>query len=157
MRPCPPPASPRPCSRPAQFAEFIQHAAACTTACSRRGPPGGTASDIAALFPDEDWLDRVTREAPRLAPEYFTTPLPVPRGWEARPAAYLAFGDTYAAELAFAERRRLGGAPGGAATTCPTSPSPTAWPSSSSTSRTGWAELADAPVVGRVAATEVGA
>jgi hypothetical protein len=60
-------------------------------------------ADIAALFPDEDWLDLVTRAAPRLAPDYFTTPLPVPRGWEARPAAYLAFGDTYAAELAFAE------------------------------------------------------
>ena len=61
-------------------------------------------ADVVALFPDEDWLDRVTREAPRLAPEYFTTPLPVPLGWEARPAAYLAFGDTYAEEVAFAEQ-----------------------------------------------------
>ena len=60
-------------------------------------------SDVATLFPSDEWLDRVTREAPRLPPEYFTTPLPVPLGWEARPAAYLAFGDTYAEEVAFAE------------------------------------------------------
>ena len=46
---------------------------------------------------------RVTREAPRLGPEYFTTSLSVPSGWEARPAAYLGFGDTYAVELTFAE------------------------------------------------------
>ena len=61
-------------------------------------------ADIAQLVPDEHWLDLVTREAPRLAPTYFTTPIPVPRGWDGRPAAYLGFGDTYAAELAFAER-----------------------------------------------------
>ena len=28
----------------------------------------------------------------------------LPRGWEVRPAAYLAFGDTYAAGLGFAQR-----------------------------------------------------
>jgi hypothetical protein len=61
-------------------------------------------SDVATLFPSDEWLDRVTREAPRLAPEYFTTPLPVPLGWEVRPAAYLAFGDTYADEITFAEQ-----------------------------------------------------
>jgi hypothetical protein len=61
-------------------------------------------ADIAALFPDDGWLDLVIREAPRLAPTYFTTPIRVPRGWESGPAAYLACGDTYAAELAFAER-----------------------------------------------------
>ena len=60
-------------------------------------------SDIAALFPSDEWLDRVTREAPRLPPDYFTTPLTVPLGWEARPAAYLAFGDTYAEEVGFAQ------------------------------------------------------
>ena len=60
-------------------------------------------SDIAALFPSDEWLDRVTREAPRLPPDYFTTPLTVPLGWEARPAAYLAFGATYAEEVTFAE------------------------------------------------------
>ena len=88
---------------PAAFAEFIE------TLPVRDGllppwPSWWDRADIAALFPDEDWLDLVTREAPRLSPAYFTTPIPVPRGWEARPAAYLAFGDTYAAELAFAER-----------------------------------------------------
>ena len=60
-------------------------------------------SDVASLFPSDAWLHRVTDEAPRLAPDYFTTPLPVPLGWEARPAAYLAFGDTYAEEVGFAQ------------------------------------------------------
>jgi hypothetical protein len=60
-------------------------------------------SDVASLFPSDAWLDRVTDEAPRLAPDYFTTPLPVPLGWKARPAAYLAFGDTYAEEVGFAQ------------------------------------------------------
>ncbi|SDP72697.1 hypothetical protein SAMN04489867_3635 [Pedococcus dokdonensis] len=59
-------------------------------------------ADVAPLFPDDEWLDRATRAAPRLPPDYFTTPLPVPPGWESRPAAYLGFGDTYADELAFA-------------------------------------------------------
>jgi hypothetical protein len=88
---------------PAAFAEFIE------TLPLREGllppwPSWWDRADIVTLFPDEEWLDLVTREAPRLAPAYFTTPMPVPRGWEARPAAYLGFGDTYAAELAFAER-----------------------------------------------------
>jgi hypothetical protein len=88
---------------PSAFAEFIE------TLPLRDGllppwPLWWDSADIATLFPDGDWLDLVTREAPRLAPAYFTTSIPVPRGWEARPAAYLAFGDTYAAELAFAER-----------------------------------------------------
>lgn len=59
-------------------------------------------SDVATLFPSDEWLDRVTSEAPHLSPDYFTTPIEVPLGWEARPAAYLAFGDTYAEEVAFA-------------------------------------------------------
>ena len=73
-RPCPLPESPRRCSR---LRSSPSSSAPCpgTTACCRRGRPGGTASDVAALFPSDEWLDRVTREAPRLAPEYFTTPL----------------------------------------------------------------------------------
>lgn len=88
---------------PAAFAGFI----ASLPVRDGRLPPWPSwwdRADIAELFPDEHWLDLVTREAPRLAPTYFTTPVPVPRGWDGRPAAYLGFGDTYAAELAFAER-----------------------------------------------------
>lgn len=59
-------------------------------------------AEVAPLFPTQDWLERVTRLAPRLPPTYFTTPVEVPRGWEAQPAAYLGFGDTYAEELTFA-------------------------------------------------------
>lgn len=87
---------------PAQFAEFIE-ALPLTDGLLPPWPAWWDRADVAALFPSEVWLDRVTREAPRLAPEYFTTPMPVPPGWAARPAAYLGFGDTYAAELAFAE------------------------------------------------------
>jgi hypothetical protein len=88
---------------PAQFREFID------TLPLRNGllpswPTWWDRADLVALFPDEAWLDLATREAPRLPPEYFTTPLPVPPGWEARPAAYLGFGDTYAEELALAEQ-----------------------------------------------------
>lgn len=59
-------------------------------------------ADVAALFPSSDWLERVTAEAPRLPPSWFTTPVEVPVGWEALPAAYLGFGGTYAEELTFA-------------------------------------------------------
>jgi hypothetical protein len=88
---------------PAPFAEFIE-TLPISDGLLPSWPSWWDRADIATLFPDEDWLDLVTREAPRLAPAYFTTPIPVPRGWEARPAAYLGFADTYAAELAFAER-----------------------------------------------------
>ena len=98
---------------PAQFAEFI------STLPRHDGllpawPAWWDRSDVAALFPSDEWLDRVTREAPRLSPDYFTTALAVPQGWEARPAAYLAFGDTYADEITFAQKagwmvRREGG------------------------------------------------
>lgn len=59
-------------------------------------------ADIVGLFPSEQWLTRVTDEAPRLPSSWFTTPVEVPVGWEALPAAYLGFGATYAAELTFA-------------------------------------------------------
>ncbi len=88
---------------PARFAEFIE-TLPLTDGLLPPWPSWWDRADVAGLFPSEEWLDRVTREAPRLAPEYFATPIPVPPGWEARPAAYLGFGDTYAAELAFAEQ-----------------------------------------------------
>ena len=86
---------------PAAFADFIG-SLPVSDGLLPSWPHWWEPAEIAPLFPDEQWLDRVSREAPRLAPSYFTTPLPVPLGWEARAAAYLAFGDTYAAELAFA-------------------------------------------------------
>jgi hypothetical protein len=60
-------------------------------------------SEVLPLFPDDVWFERVRREAPRLLPAYFTGRLPVPRAWASGPRAYLAFGDTYADEVAFAQ------------------------------------------------------
>ncbi|GAA4709212.1 hypothetical protein GCM10025782_01560 [Pedococcus ginsenosidimutans] len=59
-------------------------------------------ADVLPLFPSREWFTRVSDEAPRLPPSWFTTPVEVPSGWEALPAAYLGFGSTYAEELAFA-------------------------------------------------------
>jgi hypothetical protein len=61
-------------------------------------------ADIGPLFPSPQWQARITDEAPRLAPSYFTTAVEVPLGWELERAAYLAFGSTYAEELAFARQ-----------------------------------------------------
>ena len=46
----------------------------------------------------------VEREQPRLPLTYFTGRIPVPTGWAGRPAAYLAFGETYAEERDRANR-----------------------------------------------------
>jgi hypothetical protein len=43
--------------------------------------------------------------APRLPLSYFQGALAVPRGWDERPGAYLAFGDTYTAERDDAAQR----------------------------------------------------
>jgi hypothetical protein len=59
-------------------------------------------ADVLPLFPSREWFTRVSDEAPLLPPSWFTTPVEVPSGWEALPAAYLGFGSTYAEELAFA-------------------------------------------------------
>ena len=59
-----------------------------------------SADDLVGLFPDDVTRAAVEREQPRLPLAYFTRRLPVPAGWSARPSAYLAFGDTYAAEAA---------------------------------------------------------
>jgi len=64
------------------------------------------AEDLVGLFPDDVTRAAVEREQPRLPLAYFTRRLPVPAGWGARPSAYLAFGDTYADELA--QARGLG-------------------------------------------------
>ncbi|MBA4608906.1 alpha/beta hydrolase [Aeromicrobium sp. Marseille-Q0843] len=59
--------------------------------------------DIAERFPDDITFETVAAEQQRLPLSYFTSSVPVPRGWAERPAAYLAFGDTYAAELRLAQ------------------------------------------------------
>lgn len=63
-------------------------------------------ADVAALFPDDETRRRVEREQARLPLSYFEDQLQVPEGWDDRPAAYLAFGDTYGPERDDAERRQ---------------------------------------------------
>jgi len=53
---------------------------------------------VAALFPDAACRAAVAAEQHRLPVEYFTASIAAPAGWTERPAAYLAFGDTYYAE-----------------------------------------------------------
>jgi hypothetical protein len=86
---------------PPGFAEFL---ASLPLADGRlpAWPAWWDRADIEPLFPDHAWLERVSREAPRLPPSYFTGRLQVPAGWEAGVRGYLAFNDTYADEVAFA-------------------------------------------------------
>jgi hypothetical protein len=58
--------------------------------------------DLRGLFPDDATRAAVEAQQPRLPLSYFTSRVPVPAGWADRPSAYLAFGDTYADEIAFA-------------------------------------------------------
>lgn len=60
--------------------------------------------DVADLFPDVTTREAVEREQPRLPLAYFTSRIPVPANWTNRPAAYLAFGETYAEERDRARR-----------------------------------------------------
>jgi hypothetical protein len=53
-------------------------------------------ADVAALFPNAESRAAVEQEQQRLPLSYFTDALAVPQGWNQRPGAYLAFGDTYA-------------------------------------------------------------
>ncbi len=57
---------------------------------------------VDALLPDAATRAAVEAEQVRLPLAYVDGRLPVPAGWTAAPAAYLAFGDTYAEELAAA-------------------------------------------------------
>lgn len=50
------------------------------------------------LFPDNATRKRVEAGQPRLPLAYFTSTVDAPSGWESRPQAYLAFGDTYLEE-----------------------------------------------------------
>lgn len=62
-------------------------------------------ADVAALFPNGKSRTGVEREQQRLPLAYFSGTLANPPGWDDRPGAYLAFGDTYAAERAAAAKR----------------------------------------------------
>ena len=61
-------------------------------------------ADVAALFPDARVRADVEREQPRIALSYFDTRVAVHPGWRDLPAAYVAFGDTYADEILWAQR-----------------------------------------------------
>jgi hypothetical protein len=55
-------------------------------------------ADLTRLFPNVEVREQVEREQQRLPLSYFSQSLPVPSGWDNRPGAYLAFGDTYLLE-----------------------------------------------------------
>jgi hypothetical protein len=62
-------------------------------------------ADVSALFPSDAVRSAVEREQRRLPLSYFEQAAPVPPDWDLLPAAYLAFGETYAQERADAEGR----------------------------------------------------
>lgn len=62
-------------------------------------------ADLERLFPSDDVRRGVEAGEPRLPLSYFSARLPVPADWAERPCAYLAFGTTYAEEVAFARLR----------------------------------------------------
>ena len=62
-------------------------------------------ADVAAMFVDSETRTRIELEQPRLPLSYFQDQVDVPAGWDDRPAAYLALGDTYRREREDAERR----------------------------------------------------
>ena len=68
-------------------------------------PWTGWWDDVSALFPDAETRAALEAGQPRLPLSYFTARVDVPTGWADRPNAYLAFGDTYAEEIAFALAR----------------------------------------------------
>lgn len=60
--------------------------------------------NMAGLFPDGATREALEGEQQRLLLSYFTSRVPVPRGWRERAAAFVAFGDTYAEERDLATR-----------------------------------------------------
>ncbi len=62
-------------------------------------------TDVSELFPSAEARAAVEEGQPTLPLAYFDASLPVPAHWDRTPCAYLAFGDTYAPELAVAEAR----------------------------------------------------
>ena len=67
-------------------------------------------SEADALFPSATVRAQVEQEQTRLPLSYFDHAPPVPTGWASKPASYLAFGDTYAAQRAEAASRGWAGA-----------------------------------------------
>jgi len=63
-------------------------------------------ADVAPLFPDARSRAAVEAGEPRLPLGYFRTTVTAPHGWDRARCAYLAFGTTYAVELARARRLR---------------------------------------------------
>lgn len=61
--------------------------------------------DVAALLPDQDVRQAVVAEQPRLPLDFYLQHIPQPRGWAARPCAYLLFGSDYAAQAVRARER----------------------------------------------------
>ncbi len=61
--------------------------------------------EVAALFPNAQSRAAVEQEQQRLPLSYFTQALAVPPGWDKLPGAYVAFGDTYAADRDAAAQR----------------------------------------------------
>lgn len=60
-------------------------------------------TELEGLFPDDATRQAVEADEPRLRLDYFRGSVPTAGGWEALPSAYLAFGRTYADEVARAE------------------------------------------------------
>ena len=60
---------------------------------------------VTGLFPDDAVRTRLESAQPSLPLSYFDEEIPVPAGWDAVPSAYVAFGDTYAEEVASARGR----------------------------------------------------
>jgi hypothetical protein len=56
------------------------------------------ADELASLLPDAASRAAVVADQQRLPMTYFTATIEAPVGWTTKPAAYLAFGDTYEAE-----------------------------------------------------------
>jgi len=63
------------------------------------------AAEVDALFPDAATRAAVEAAEPRLPLSFFTSSVEVPAGWADLPSAYLAFGATYAEEIAAATAR----------------------------------------------------
>ncbi len=89
---------------PGELGELLE----ATADADRMVPPWSEwwdPEDVARLFPDARTRARVARQQRRLPLSYFRDSVPAPGGWDRRPCAYLAFGETYQAETRTARDR----------------------------------------------------